>query len=141
MKRIVSLVICLTLFIRLHGQNERVPLFMTAENNLQWLKSAREAPDKRQKWELIVERYFNQTIATARLTPENQYCPLLLIDGIPYQTDHNMSDEVRKQIRNLITSEKIGSISIVDREPDGNLMKPFSGIILVTLNDKGREIC
>ena len=116
---------------------EAKPLFMSFENNRQWLESLKATAGKAAQWQMIDERFFNKTADMAVQGGDREYCPLLIIDGIPYETDKTMTDEVRKEIRKLINAEKVGSIAIVDKEPEGSYPnRAFSGFILITLKDK-----
>jgi hypothetical protein len=111
-------------------------LLMSHEENMQWLADVKALAHKSGKWQAVSQRFLTKGI-TPRDSIRARYCPLLIIDGIPYDVAGSLTDANREQLKQLLTVDKIGSIAIVDKEPDGIYVnKPFSGIILVTLNDR-----
>lgn len=111
-------------------------LLMSHGDNIQWLAKVKALPDKSAKWQAVSERLLTQA-NTSVDSSQASYCPVFIIDGIPYDVANSLTDTNRRQLKQLITADKIGSIAIVDKDHgDQYLEKPFSGIILITLNDR-----
>ena len=100
--------------------------------NKTWLKNLKSL-DKTNQWKMIRDKYF---IATndRNVTQDD---PLLIIDGIPLPITDSLTEKSRAKLTSLLTEDKIGDIKIIDQEPEGvYINKAFTGLILITLNDK-----
>jgi hypothetical protein len=111
-------------------------LLMTHHQNRSWLKAIMPL-DKADQWNIISDRFFSSNQKQAAKNDSMRFYPLLVIDGIPLLITDSLSGGSRTKLASLLTINKISEIRILDREPDGLYVnRAFTGVILVTLNDK-----
>lgn len=133
MKIIVTIGISLLASISLLGQ--QLPsdqMLLSATANEQWLAKLK-AQETFVQWEMIVRRYFQPTSGVTMDKRSVNSVPLLVIDGIVLGITENTPTKSRTQLRTLLTHDKIDSVYIIDKEPEGMYVnKAFTGILLVT---------
>lgn len=136
MKRIAITALTLIFFNSiLFGQNESISLNMDIDKNEVWLTKLKSQTIHDQ-WKNISQRFFE---FDEIVNPEDNFNlvhPVLTVDGIPLLTSE-LSVQSRHSLQNLLTVESIGTILVMDKEPDGLYSnKAFTGIVVVTLNNK-----
>jgi hypothetical protein len=110
-------------------------LSMSWEQNQQWLLTLK-TQEKPLQWKMITARYFkNRTIRTDE-TP-SLYTPLLIINGLLMSITESTSEDTKNKLLTLLTEDKIDEIMIIEKQPeDLYIEKPFTGFILISVNDK-----
>ena len=137
MKVLVSILVSLLFSQSLFGQQlSAEQLFVTDTANQKWLTELK-AQEMPLQWKMIANRYFGNIDASSKGDNSKQNAPVLIIDGIAIDITDRTSFETKTKWRSLLTEDKIASVQVIDREPDGlYINKAFTGIVLVRTNDK-----
>ena len=65
-----------------------------------------------------------------------QYSPLIVINGVPYDTPRILTDEYTRDVLSILNEDSIRQIAIIDKlsEEWTLFCKPFSGVILLSVD-------
>ncbi|WP_143524982.1 hypothetical protein [Labilibacter marinus] len=114
-------------------ENDRSLYMSHSQNNL-WLNKVKNS-NKKTQWNYIYKRFLDSSNLEIDLDSDKIATPVILIAGRVFETELGYAS--RKKISQLITYEKLESILIMDKVPENlHINKPFTGIILISLNDK-----
>lgn len=109
---------------------------MSDTSNQKWLTELK-GQEASLQWKMISDRYFGNVVASSKGGNSKQIAPVLIIDGIAIDIGDKTNAETKTKLRSLLTEDKIASVQVIDKEPDGvYINKAFTGIVLVRTNDK-----
>jgi hypothetical protein len=109
---------------------------MSDTANQKWLTELK-AQEMPLQWNMIANRYLGDVDASSKGEKSKQFGPLLIIDGIAININEKTNAETRKKLRILLAKDKISSVHVMEKEPEGlYINKAFIGIVLVRTNDK-----
>lgn len=128
MKELILTSILATLTLLVFGQDTSDSLSnVTFKEASEWLTKLKDT-DKNQQLTLIQNSFFRQSIKA-----DNQYIPLITIDGILIDIDDN---KTRDFVLNNLTVDNV-DIKVLDKEPEWlYINKRFTGLIVITITDK-----
>jgi hypothetical protein len=108
--------------------------YMTLEENEDWLTRVK-SKEKDEQVTAVHNRFFASH--TTENVSSGEHSPLIVVNGVFLSIPATLKERRRQKLAKHLRAENIDEITILNKRPgDWGLEKPFSGVILIAVNDE-----